>query len=161
MSVYNPTDHHLIDWKAKTDATQQAKADWIKNAPWWWKQTEEARNQTAEQFDAEVNTPQNKVPFKVESMTKKAAPKNPNLPIPWLINGQDIRTGKAGADIVSFIRETLGVPAHEYWNTPNHALGRFHPNGQHVEVVNGTIDPSVYAHLQEVLGPYNPAQAAV
>lgn len=158
MAVYNPTDHHMIDWKAKTEATQTAKADWIKNAPWWWKQTEDARKATAEQFDAEVNTPQTKVPFKVESMTKKTEARQSG-PIPWLVDGQDIRTGKQGQTYASFIRETLGIPAHEYWKVPNHALGRFHPVGNFVEVANGKIDQSVYDHLMAVLSPYNSAQA--
>lgn len=158
MAVQNPTDHNLIDWQTKTDSTQDAKANWIKQAPWWWRQTEEARKQTADQFDAEINTPQNKIPFKVESMTKKAEALIKG-PTPWLVSGQDIRTGRQGQTYASFIRETLGIPAHEYWNVPGHALGRYHSIGNHVEVVSGKIDQNTYDHLQEILGPYNPAQA--
>jgi hypothetical protein len=160
MAVHNPTDHNMIDWKAKTDATQTAKADWAKNAPWWWKQTEEARNQTGEQFHTEVTSPQTNVPFKVESMKKKAESKTPHLPTPWLVANQDIRTGKPGQPYAQFIKETLGIPAHEYWEIPNHAIGRFHPDGGFVEVVNGKIDQDVYEHLKAVLSPYMPAQTA-
>ncbi len=160
MAVHNPKDHNMIDWQAKTDATQTAKADWIKNAPWWWRQTEEARTRTSEQFDAEIATPQNKIPFKVESMAKQAEAKDPTLPVPWMANGQDIRTGVPGQTYAQFLRST-GVPAHSYWDAQDHAMGRYHPKGGFVEVANGKIDQTIHDHLVEILGPYNqPAAVA-
>lgn len=159
MSVMDPTDHNHIDWKAKMDAPQTAKADWIKQAPWWWRQTEEARKQTSEQFNNEVATPQNKVPFQVESMSKSAESKDPTLPIPWMADGQDVRTGIPGQTYAQFLRST-GTPAHSYWTIPDHALGRYHPKGGFVEVANGKIDQGTYDHIVEVLSPYNQVPSA-
>lgn len=74
MRVLDPVPHDQIDWNDKA-ATNLKGADWASQAPDWWKQTEPARQQVGDDWDATVATrfPRSEIPFAQAPMAVTAA----------------------------------------------------------------------------------------
>lgn len=72
MRVLDPIPHDAIDWESKVQPiggghAEAFKSDWLKQAPDWWRNTQDARNSVAQDWDANVapNYPRNAYPFQV------------------------------------------------------------------------------------------------
>jgi hypothetical protein len=128
MAVIDPQPHHTVDWVGKA---QNLKGDdWHRQAPWWWKQTEEARKRVAQEWDEQVGVAQNQIPWKVEaSLRHQADEMRPKGKRPWVhMNGQTY-TGQPGQTYAQVIREQVGRPAHSIWDS-DHQVGRYDPDTQ-------------------------------
>jgi hypothetical protein len=83
MRVLDPKPHKDVDWNAKTEATQTAKADWAKNAPEWWRATEDVRNHEGELWDTTMGSgvSQSTIPF--QRMARKPGTWGKDFKIYW------------------------------------------------------------------------------
>lgn len=70
MRVLDPVPHDAIDWESKVQPiggghAEAFKSDWLSNAPDWWRNTQDARDKVAHDWDTLVapGVPQTAYPF--------------------------------------------------------------------------------------------------
>ncbi len=130
MAVHEPQSHHTIDWHKKQDpigpGAQEAKRNWKNQAPWWWKQTEEARRQVAEEFDQTVNVAKNQIPWQVEAHPRSASIKIAAQGLrPWVYIRGKTFMGNPGQTYAQLLADN-GIHAHTIWSE-DHQVGRYDP----------------------------------
>ena len=136
MAVIDPKPHDTIDWADKADNLKGEA--WAKQGPWWWKNTQDARDQAAQQFDATTAVPQNQVPFQMEANLKNAAVAGPR---PWLNHEGKLYMGEPNQSYAAFLRRNINVPAHEFFNQTGYSMGRYDPDTNDLLTVEG-VPPS-------------------
>lgn len=76
MRVLDPKPHDSIDWESKV---KKLKGDsWLNQAPDWWKNTQQARDHVAQDWDENIakTVPQNGIPYQImNDQTRSAAVK--------------------------------------------------------------------------------------
>lgn len=130
MAPLDPVPHEDINWASKVDpigpGAADAKRNWSTNAPWWWKQTEEARQQAADDFDAEHGgKPQGKIPWTVLAHLKgSTAALLPQGLKPWVHFQNQTFWGEPDQTYAQVIRDKLLRPAHSIWEA-DPQVGRY------------------------------------
>ena len=108
LRALDPTPHEAIDWQAKENA-MTGDAAWGPRGPDWWQATEPIRKQVGEEWDKEVTTPQNEVPFVKTAATP--------LRTPWLIHPQsgERLVGLPGQTLMDHAVSQLHLSTPEIW----------------------------------------------
>ncbi len=102
----DPTPYDQIDWNSQLGPPSDKWDD-----PYWWKSTEDARNEAGKQWDraVAVNHPQDAVPFR---MAKTAAVRTP-----WIIHHETGETidGDPSQSLMQHAKGALGLTTEQIW----------------------------------------------
>jgi hypothetical protein len=112
LRVLDPVPHDSIDWKAKE---QSLKGDaWHAQGPDWWKNTAPARKQVGEEWDEQITSPKNQVPYQVISSFAKTAI---TLRTPWFQHPQSGEriVGLPGQTLMAHIVEQTHLSTPAIW----------------------------------------------
>jgi hypothetical protein len=144
LAPHEPTAHDAVDWHDTEVAigdsakTQEVNRNWKTQPPWWWGQTQEARDAAGADFDAQYGgRPMGKIPYTVEASVREAKVVSATGGRkPWVHHEGTTYWGEPDETFAQVIRKHFNRPAHTMWEA-DPLVGRYDVDtGEGVEPPN-------------------------